>query len=97
MKRLQPTDNGRMLVDFEEPSGKNEMEVDYLIGAIGREPNLDFIGNSISSQMKTLQSQGLLSLIGDVKNDIYRQTSIAVGDGVLTAMQIAKLLLEKRT
>ena len=97
LKGLRPADNGRMIIAFVEPGGEKELEADHLIGAIGREPNLDFLGSCISPKMKALQSQGLLSLIGDVKNKIYRQTSIAVGDGVKAAMQIAKLLQEKRT
>ncbi len=97
VKKLHPANKGRMIIDFEEPGGEKKLEIDCLVGAIGREPNLDFLGGSISTKMKALQSQGLLSLIGDVKNKIYRQTSIAVGDGVMAAMQIAKFLLEKRT
>lgn len=60
-----------------------EIESDYLLVAIGREPNLEFINFS-----KELEFGNRLFFIGDVKNDIFRQTSIAVGDGVKVAMEI---------
>jgi thioredoxin reductase len=46
------------------------------------------LSDQITEQREALCSAGLLHFIGDVKNDIYRQASIAVGDGVRVAMQI---------
>ena len=59
--------------------------VDYLLIAIGREPNLDFIGKDLLLNPNVFQ-------IGDVKNGQFRQTSIAIGDGTFTAMNINKIL-----
>lgn len=58
---------------------------DYILIAIGREPNLDFINKDIMNNPDMLH-------IGDVKNGQFRQTSIAVGDGTFAAMKINKLL-----
>ena len=58
---------------------------DYILIAIGREPNLDFINKDIMINPNIFQ-------IGDVKNEHSRQTSIAVGDGTFAAMKINKLL-----
>jgi thioredoxin reductase (NADPH) len=69
--------------------GEVTLQVDYLLGAIGREPCLDMISPRLQQQAQWLQSQGLLYFIGDVKNGIYRQTSISIGDGVKAAMQIS--------
>jgi thioredoxin reductase len=68
--------------------------VDYLLIAIGREPQLDFVSASLLEHAPALQQQGVLHFIGDVKNDIFRQTAIAVGDGMLAAMQIYQSLKE---
>ena len=59
--------------------------VDYLLIAIGRKPNLDFINIDLLKNPNVFQ-------IGDVKNGRFRQTSIAVGDGTFTAMNINKIL-----
>ncbi|MCJ7802240.1 MAG: NAD(P)/FAD-dependent oxidoreductase [Candidatus Marinimicrobia bacterium] len=59
--------------------------VDYLLIAIGRKPNLDFICKTLLKNPKVFQ-------IGDVKNGQFRQTSIAVGNGTFTAMNIDKIL-----
>ena len=58
---------------------------DYILIAVGREPNLDFINKDVMINPNIFQ-------IGDVKNEHFRQTSIAVGDGTFAAMKISKLL-----
>ncbi len=60
-------------------------DIDYLLIAIGREPNLDFINKDLLINPKVFQ-------IGDVKNGQFRQTSIAVGNGTFTAMKINNIL-----
>ena len=68
--------------------------VDYLIGAIGREPNLDFISGQFVEKAIQLENSGKLHYVGDVVNGLFRQTAIAVGNGILAAMKIYKYLKE---
>ena len=94
IKKLRTKSGKAMTLECTGPNGLFELEIDYLIGAIGREPNLDFLSSAVAGQIEGLRSQGILFLIGDVKNERYRQTSIAVGDGIMAAMQIANNLRE---
>jgi thioredoxin reductase len=71
------------------------LQASYLVIAIGRQPLLDFLDRDVIAIRDELERQGKLFLIGDVKNGIYRQTSIAVGDGIKTAMKIYKKLKEE--
>jgi thioredoxin reductase len=71
------------------PAGELRMECDYLIGAIGRVPRLDFISENMQDRIKDLEKEGRLYFIGDVTRGLYRQTAIAVGDGIRTAMTIS--------
>ncbi len=76
-------------------AGKTETRhVDYLLVAIGREPNLGFLNPVFAQQLVMLETAGQLYRIGDVQNGIYRQTAIAVGDGLKAAMQIYHQILE---
>lgn len=59
----------------------------YLIYAIGRHPNNAFIDID-EIQFDELTRKKRLFLIGDIKNGIYRQTSISIADGVRAAMEI---------
>ena len=54
-------------------------KVDNILAAIGRIPNIEIVDGINHPKM---------FLIGDVKNGIYRQTSLAISDGIRTAMQI---------
>lgn len=68
---------------------------DYLLIAIGRKPQLDVLHDAIRSQLDFLQSKGALYFAGDVHNNIFRQTAIAVGDGVRVAMQITERMKQR--
>lgn len=65
-------------------------QVDFLVFAIGREPELDFLSETVRKRRRELEDSGLLYHIGDVHNGLFRQTAIAVGDGMKAAMRIIK-------
>jgi thioredoxin reductase len=69
-------------------SGEYSLKVDILIGAIGRDPQLEFIPSHFREKAIQLENSGDLYFVGDVTNGLYRQTAIAVGDGILAAMKI---------
>jgi len=64
------------------------MEADYVLIAIGRLPQKDFYTRKLHMAEKRLIHDERLFLAGDVKNNLYRQVAIAVGDGIKIAMQI---------
>jgi thioredoxin reductase (NADPH) len=70
------------------PAGMRKIVADFLIFAIGRTPCTDYLTKAMLECQDELIANQRLYMIGDVKNDIFRQTSIAVGDGVLAAMQL---------
>jgi len=70
------------------PKGNYNVNTDYLLFAIGRVPCLDFLSSELKKKRFQNNIDKLLYLAGDVKNGIFRQASIAVGNGIKTAMQI---------
>ena len=81
---------GRLVLTGTRPGGTWELEADYVILAIGRFPRLDFLSERVKEQMARLEEEGRLYRIGDVKNGLYRQVAIAVGDGIRAAMSICE-------
>jgi len=75
-----------------ENNDKNKILSDFIIGAIGRKPSLDFISNNVIKYKDYLINEKKLYIIGDAVNGIYRQASISIGDGIRTAMQIYRNL-----
>lgn len=73
-----------------------DLFADHLIVAIGRKPRDGFLSEAVRNDMDRLRADGLLYVIGDVANGPYRQTAIAVGDGVRAAMEIHERLTESR-
>jgi thioredoxin reductase (NADPH) len=71
-------------------------ECDFVIFAIGREPQLDFLSDSVKKKNRALVAGGRLFFVGDVHNGAYRQTAIAAGEGLRAAMRIgAGLVIER--
>ncbi len=93
------TATGRLQLFADDPSTKLRagcslitnhclLITDYLLFAIGRETQMDFLTEGVKLQAQRLVEDGKLYLVGDVHNDLYRQTAIAVGEGLRAAMQI---------
>jgi len=77
-----------LLLSAKGSVGEWELPADYVISATGRVRQADYFSERLVGKTAELEGQGLLYFVGDVKNDIYRQTAIAVGDGVHAAMKI---------
>jgi thioredoxin reductase len=70
------------------------LKADYLLFAIGRVPQMEFISLSVREQKSVLKAKGRLYFAGDVQNGLLRQTAISAGDGLRAAMQIYHSLEE---
>ncbi len=70
------------------PDEKMLNDFDYIIVAIGREADKDFLDESLLKISPKLEQEGSLYFIGDVINGDYRQISISAGDGIKAAMKI---------
>ena len=85
-------DDGRISIMAGTGATKNQFECDYLVTAIGREPELGFAAGKFIKQMDQLQEEKKLFLIGDLHNGSFRQTALAVGDGIRSGMEIGQIL-----
>ncbi len=82
--------NGRgICLVFRGGDGLKECRADFLVLAVGRKPELSFIGPEFRRKMPYLKKNGLIFLAGDVKNRGFRMASIAWADGIKAAMEIA--------
>ncbi len=88
--QITSSEGGRLLVQCTVKGEVRTFEADHLLLAISREPDLDFIATEV------LENNDRLYPIGDVVNGSCRQTAIAVGDGIRTAMRIALKMAEER-
>jgi len=86
IKQVKWANNKLVLLD----NRYNNLIVDYLVMAIGREPNLNFFSKSLKEKANRLKRENKLYIIGDARNGLYRQTAIAAGDGLRAAMRISK-------
>jgi thioredoxin reductase (NADPH) len=92
LSEIKVGETGALSLQAISPAGGQTIACDYLVYAIGRRPNTSFLSESLWQSIAELERRGVLHRIGDVKNGIYRQAAIAVGDGILAAMQIIKAL-----
>jgi thioredoxin reductase len=82
--------------DESKAGGKDILRADHVIAAIGREPRLDFLGPSLLKNLDRLTKKGRLFMVGDVINNVFRQTAIATGDGLFAAMKLSDMLRRER-
>lgn len=94
VEKIKSSNDGMTLI-CSKPKGECEIDVDYLVVAIGREPCLDFLSENLQMNLERLKDLKILYMIGDVNNDIYRQTAISVGDGIKAAMEIYREIKKK--
>jgi thioredoxin reductase (NADPH) len=88
IEKIVSLEKGSMTVIARSGSKTKNFTPDYLLTAIGREPELGFADAEFIKQAEELQNQKVLYLIGDLQNGAFRQTSLAVGDGIRVAMEI---------
>ena len=83
----------KLLMDFRKSNISVPYSADYIIFAAGREPELSFLSPEIENMQEQLEQEGLLYIIGDVKNGMVRQASVAIGDGIKAAMAIREKMI----
>jgi thioredoxin reductase (NADPH) len=93
IKWIKPSKEG-LALELSSPGAEWSLELDYAIFAIGRVPQLDYLSEGLRARLAQLQEEGKLYLIGDLWRGRYRQTAIAVGDGLEAAMRIYQKLRE---
>lgn len=84
--------SGRLRLEVDYQGEIVDLDGDYLIAAIGREPDHGFAPPVIMKEINTPQSEPVLHMIGDLRNGDFRQTAIAAGDGIRAAMEIGQYL-----
>jgi thioredoxin reductase (NADPH) len=92
---ISSTSVDRVKIECLTPEGSKNIEADLLIFAIGRIPCLDFLSADLSCEVNEEKKNSRMYLAGDVKNGIFRQTAIAVGDGIMSAMKIYNKIKEE--
>lgn len=75
-------------------SVRADLDADYLVLAVGREPDDGFLSEELRRDAPTLGERRELLFAGDVVNGIFRQASIAAGQGTHAAMKVAAMLRE---
>jgi thioredoxin reductase (NADPH) len=90
VRAIGPGPDGAVRVGIDTPHGADELDVDWVVLAIGRQPRLGFLDASVASRLDEFVERGMLFLAGDVRNGSLRQVAIAAGDGLGAAMRIAQ-------
>ncbi len=92
--QIEESPQGSLSLVCQDITGSFSLTVDFLVGALGREAELAFLSSQLGEKLPELEAKGFLYQVGDVQNGRYRQTAIAVGDGLHAAMKIYQQLEE---
>ncbi len=95
VEAVRPDQRQGLIIGVDEGGKRSILPADYLVCAIGRAPEAEFVSPGLKDA-RDLTERGLIHFIGDVKNGMFRQTAIAVGDGIRAALMIAEKLRKER-
>jgi thioredoxin reductase len=84
--------SAKLKINTKRQRKRQDFVADFLVIAIGREPQLGFLPAALRKKTENLKKRGLLYILGDVGSGMYRQTAIATGDAVKAAMIIGEKL-----
>ncbi len=84
--------DGRLLLHCRQAGDERRLPIDFMVVAVGRVPEMGCIPEKVRTELAPLERKGRLHLVGDVMRGHYRQTAIAVGDGLYAAMRICDSL-----
>jgi thioredoxin reductase len=90
VEKISREDDGRFALSLRGGGcgSRDRMTADHVIAAIGRVSREIALLSGLTEMIDDLAEEGKLRFAGDVMNGMYRQTAIAVGDGVRAAMEI---------
>lgn len=94
---VEASENGPHRLNILADGITGSIEGDYILAAVGREPQDAYFSPELVRISEELQRKGRLYMAGDIKNGIFRQVGIAVGDGLLAAMRIYRSLKENKS
>ena len=95
IQKIFSSSEGMIELECKTNEGNRNIKCDYLLFAIGRIPSDEFFSPELKREVDKKKETSRIYLAGDVKNDIFRQTAIAVGDGIMTAMKIYRKIKEE--
>jgi len=88
VKQIAADGSGKLLVSVHKPTGDEVMSADYLLTAVGRVPADKCLDPTLLDPTAAGIPAGSLFFVGDIRSGRFRQTAMAVGDGVRAAMEI---------
>jgi thioredoxin reductase len=91
VRQILPGTSGDILLRTTARRGPEDIQTDYVIIAVGRQPETSFVSPRLADMTGQKSTEGLLHLAGDVRGDRMRQVAIAVGDGITAAMRFASV------
>ena len=74
--------------------GRIRVDCDYVLAAVGREAEKEYFSSLLLDIEEELVMREMLLPVGDVKNGLLRQASIAAGNGVEAAMRVYRAIKE---
>ena len=84
-----------LITEFIENNKSHFIKSDCLIFAVGRKPSYLKFGTNLIDNFDIL-TESRVFMIGDYKNELFRQVSIATGDGIKAAMMIDMNIRQKK-